>query len=66
MSLFVIPNKVSTRLEKIQRNFLWRGGAFEKRSHLVNWNLMHLGKKDEGLKICDLSILDKALLGKWN
>ena len=36
MSLFVIPSKVSLRLEKIQLDFLWGGGALEKRPHLVN------------------------------
>ena len=38
MSLFVIPRKVCTRLEKIQRDFLWGGGAIEKNTHLVNWS----------------------------
>ena len=36
MSLLVIPRKVYARLEKIQRGFLWGGGALEKRPHLVN------------------------------
>ena len=38
MSLFVIPQKMCTRLEKIQRDFLWGGGALEKKTHLVNWS----------------------------
>ena len=66
MSLFVIPIKVNLRLEKIQIDFLRGDGALEKRPHLFNWNLVHLGKKDGGLKICNLYVLNKALLGKWN
>ena len=66
MSLYVILSKVSLRLEKIQRNFLWEGEAFEKMPHLVNWKIVRLGKKDGGLKIRNLSFLNKALLGKWN
>ena len=36
MSLCVILHRVATRLEKIQRNFLWGGRALEQRPHLVN------------------------------
>ena len=45
MSLFYLPRKVRLRLEKIQRDFLWGGGALVKRPHLVKWNLVCLGKK---------------------
>ena len=31
MSLFVIPRRVVARLEKIQRDFLWGGGALEQK-----------------------------------
>lgn len=50
--------------------FLWEDGALEKRCYLVNWNFVCLfGKerqKDGGLGIFNLSILNKALLGKQN
>ncbi|RVW36082.1 hypothetical protein CK203_079668 [Vitis vinifera] len=35
MSLLPMPRVVRLRLEKIQRDFLWGGGALEKRPHLV-------------------------------
>ena len=35
MSLLRMPKVVRLRLEKIQRDFLWGGGALEKRPHLV-------------------------------
>ena len=36
MSLFQLPKGVKTRLEKIQREFLWGGGSLEKKIHLVS------------------------------
>ena len=65
MSLFIISRKVSLRLEKIQRNFLWGGGASQSKPHLVNWSIVCMEKKDGGLGIKNLSRLNKALLGKW-
>ena len=65
MSLFIIPRKVSLRLEKIQRNFLWGGGASQSKPHLVNWSIVCMEKKDGGLGIRNLSRLNRALLGKW-
>eukprot|EP00261_Vitis_vinifera_P037702 XP_019078945.1 PREDICTED: uncharacterized protein LOC109123490 [Vitis vinifera] len=38
MSLLRMPRVVSLRLEKIQRDFLWGGGALERKPHLVNWD----------------------------
>ncbi|RVW92901.1 Transposon TX1 uncharacterized 149 kDa protein [Vitis vinifera] len=37
--------KVRLRLEKIQRDFLWGGGALIQKPHLVRWNLICLDKK---------------------
>ena len=65
MSLFIIPRKVSLRLEKIQRDFLWGGGASQSKPHLVNWSIVCMEKKDGGLGIRNLFRLNKALLGKW-
>ena len=56
---------MSLRLEKIQRDFLWGGGASQSRLHLVNWSIICMEKKDECLGIKNLSRLNKALLGKW-
>ena len=53
------------RLEKIQRDFLWGGGDLEKKFHLVNWNTICSSIERGGLGTRDLSLVNKALLGKW-
>ena len=53
-------------LEKIQRDFLWGGGALDQRPHLVRWNLVCLERKKGGLGVRNLALMNKALLGKWN
>lgn len=35
-----------TRLEKIQRDFLWGGGSMERKIHMVNWDIMCSNKKE--------------------
>ena len=40
-----MPRVVKLRLEKIQRDFFWGGGALEKRPHLVKWAIVCLDKK---------------------
>ncbi|RVW50640.1 NADH dehydrogenase [ubiquinone] 1 beta subcomplex subunit 8, mitochondrial [Vitis vinifera] len=39
MSMLSMPRKVRLRLERIQRDFLWGGGALERKLHLVRWDL---------------------------
>ena len=36
LSLFRMPKLVCSRLEKIQRDFLWGGGNLERKPHLIN------------------------------
>ena len=66
MSLFFLPKKVRLRLEKIQKDFLWGGGALEQRPHLVRWNLVCLEIKKGGFGVRNIALMNKALLGKWN
>ena len=35
MSMLPMPRKIRLRLERIQRDFLWGGGALERKLHLV-------------------------------
>ena len=57
---------ISLTLERIQRGFLWGGGALERKIHLVRWELVCLEKDNGGLGVKNLSILNKALLCKWS
>ncbi|KAL6336249.1 hypothetical protein AAG906_014418 [Vitis piasezkii] len=43
-------SRVCTRLEKIQRDFLWGGGALEKKPHLVNWGSVYADMRQGGLE----------------
>ena len=52
-------------LEKIHRDFLWEGGSFEKRPHLVNWKVVCTDKGQGMLGVRRLSFLNRALLRKW-
>ena len=66
MSLFHLPRKVRLRLEKIQRDFLWGGGTLAHKPHLVRWNLVCLEKRKGRLGVRNLSLMNNALLCKWN
>ncbi|RVW75414.1 putative ribonuclease H protein [Vitis vinifera] len=66
MSLLRMPRVVSLRLEKIQKDFLWGGGALERKPHLVNWDTVCMDKRKGGLGVRHLSVLNRALLCKWN
>ena len=45
MSLMRMPRVVKLRLKQIQRDFLWGGGALDKRPHLVKWAIVCSDKK---------------------
>ena len=66
LSLFPMPKVVCSRLEKIQRDFLWSGGNLERKPHLVNWKIVCSKKKRVGLGVRNLSKINQALLCKWN
>ncbi|RVW38516.1 putative ribonuclease H protein [Vitis vinifera] len=51
---------------KYPRDFLWGGGALEKKMQLVNWSVVCADMRQGGLGIRSLVALNKALLGKWS
>ncbi|XP_026384917.1 uncharacterized protein LOC113280517 [Papaver somniferum] len=64
-SLFKAPISVIKILEKKMRNFLWEFKEGAKTSHLVNWDLVRATKEKGGLGVCNLKIMNLALLAKW-
>ena len=62
--LFEILVNHADRMDKIQRNFLWRGVEENKRYHLVAWDNVWLPKCYGGLGIRKIKHLNNALLEK--
>ena len=65
LSLFTIPKAVATRLECIQRNFLWGSSIECFKYPLVAWENVCLPRELGGLGIRKLVPFNQALLGKW-
>jgi hypothetical protein len=65
LSFLKMPGRVWKELVKIQRNFLWRG--LSKRSGIcwVKWDDICKPKKEGGLGIRDLRLVNVSLLAKW-
>ena len=65
LSLFTIPKAVATRLECIQRNFLWGSIVECFKFPLVAWEKVCLLRELGGLRVRKLVPFNQALLGKW-
>ena len=61
-----MPQKVSARLERIQRQFLWGGNDHDKKIALVKWATVCTAKWKGGIGIKSFSNMNKALLSKWS
>ena len=65
LSLFTIPKAVATRLERIQRNFLWGSSVECFKYPLVAWEKVCLPRELGGLGIWKLAPFNQTLFGKW-
>ena len=67
MPYLLIPNRVIQRLDKIRRDFLWKGTEENDSTvkHLVKWSKVLWGKKHGGLGVRNLEKQSKALRLKW-
>lgn len=65
MSLFRLPSSVVKELDKIQAGFLWGVSDVRRKVHLVKWKDLTMDKKQGGLGIRNLRILNNSLLAKW-
>jgi hypothetical protein len=64
-SFFKAPRCVLQQLVRLQRNFLWGGGADDKRLCWVKWDQVCLPKEQGGLGVKNLELFNMALLSKW-
>ncbi|GKV01533.1 hypothetical protein SLEP1_g14082 [Rubroshorea leprosula] len=65
MSVHLLPKGLILILDKIHRNFLWGGGANNRKINWVGWENVCRSKLDGGLGVKDLRKFNLALLGKW-
>ena len=65
MPLMRMPKEVRLRLEQIQRDFPWGGGALKRKSHLVKWAIVCSDKRKGDLGVRSPSTLNRAFLYKW-
>ena len=66
MQAFKIPVGVIRHIDKMRRNFLWKGTDVCKGINcLVNWERVCSLKENGGLGIIDLHCQNNALLVKW-
>jgi hypothetical protein len=65
LSYMRMPVKVWREVVKIQRNFLWGGLVQRRRICWVKWSAICKPKKEGGLGIKDLKVMNCSLLAKW-
>jgi hypothetical protein len=65
LSFIKMPTKVWKEVVKIQRSFLWGGLAKRNKTCWVKWNDICKPKREGGLGIRDLRLINLSLLAKW-
>ncbi|RVW26393.1 putative ribonuclease H protein [Vitis vinifera] len=65
MSLFRMPKSVARRLEKLQRDFLWRGANGGNKAHLVKWEVVCADKEKGGFASAKEELWKKVLEAKY-
>ncbi|MCH80143.1 LINE-1 reverse transcriptase like [Trifolium medium] len=65
LSLFKIPVGVWKKIIRLQRRFLWGGAAGASKIPWVGWLDVCRTKKEGGLGVKDLRIMNISLLAKW-
>jgi hypothetical protein len=60
-----MPVKVWKEIVRIQRGFLWRGLSKRRKICWVKWDEVCKPKKEGGLGIRDIRLVNLSLLAKW-
>ncbi|KAL9660449.1 hypothetical protein QQ045_025264 [Rhodiola kirilowii] len=61
-SICILPKKVLQGINSICANFLWNGKAEGRSCHLINWNAVSLDKREGGIGIKNLEVMNEALV----
>ncbi|GAU38148.1 hypothetical protein TSUD_395930 [Trifolium subterraneum] len=65
LSYMKMPLKVWRELVKLQRVFLWAGLSKQTKTCWVKWDVICKPKKEGGLGVRDLRLVNISLLAKW-
>lgn len=63
-----IPRGVTEHMEKIQQDFIWNNEVGRRRIHAVSWETFCKQKKNGGMGVRKLNVMNDAMLGRiaWN
>jgi len=60
MQCFQLPSAVTTQLDRINRDFLWKKSNTEKGLHLIAWDKICMPKVKGGLGLRKAKAINKA------
>ncbi|OVA10988.1 Pentatricopeptide repeat [Macleaya cordata] len=64
MSTDLFPTQVLEKITRYQRNFWWGHEFSEPKLHYIGWDTISKPKELGGLNLCDMTLVNQALLGK--
>ncbi|WMV47268.1 hypothetical protein MTR67_040653, partial [Solanum verrucosum] len=65
MALLPMPSEVIEHIDKIRRDFLWKGNREKHKFHLIEWEKVTQPKYQGGLGIKNLAAHNKSMMMKW-
>jgi hypothetical protein len=65
MFFLKMPSQVVKEVRRIQREFLWGGVKGGRKTNWISWKTVCCEKKDGGLDVRDVRVVNISLLTKW-